>query len=567
MQKRSKRNYIGLLIAAIFVAQIFALPVFGTGIEKSVDETTATFGDALAYKSALNTHEADNTTILFFTNNTILEQTFQSLTAFNISCENILPGNLSNETAREYANQRINDSKIIFLDISNETQISSISDSLINLNAKIIGITNLSFTYNNVNETILSSITEYWGLSEENLRRMSIYIAHELDNRNDLNVEEPLNTTILLLAGHNAYVKLLRELDMSDYNIHFRVLHFTDHYVRENPDTVKEMINEESEIILEGAITAPPVTAVEDEILNASERGAKVITTVGGITKGKYYGSYNIDNTTVIDEVIAYWNNPMEINTRRLLIYMAYNLDNRTDLGEYVKSYIEAPNNAIYHPDAPDIPYKDAYLKHTFLNATAYFEWYNESGRYDPEKPTIGVLMPADLYFDTSIPDGIIESIEERGYNAFPCYTHYYGDPIGHFFHADNKTWVDVIISLRTFQMRNGVETLSEMDTPFLKGVVLYSAQTIDEWRNSSFGISSTQICWQFDMPEMDGAIVPVVIGGIRSKEDIDRYPIEERVDKLVDTTISYAELGNKSNSEKKIALIYFNHPPGKQDV
>ncbi|MFZ2071899.1 MAG: cobaltochelatase subunit CobN [Halobacteriota archaeon] len=36
---------------------------------------------------------------------------------------------------------------------------------------------------------------------------------------------------------------------------------------------------------------------------------------------------------------------------------------------------------------------------------------------------------------------------------------------------------------------------------------------------------------------------------------------------KSCNTTISYAELGNKSNSEKKIALIYFNHPPGKHDV
>ncbi|MFZ2071444.1 MAG: cobaltochelatase subunit CobN [Halobacteriota archaeon] len=538
MQKgRPKRNYIGLLVAAIFVMQIFALPVFGTEIEKSVDKASAKLDESIAYAAmpAL-AQEGNNTTILFFTNNTLLEQTFRNLTAYNISCRNILPEKLSNGTTSEYANQRINDSEIIFLDISNETLISYINDSIINSSAKTIGITNLSFKYNNINDTVLSNITEYWGLSEENLRRMSIYIAHELDDRTDLNVEEPLRTTMLILAGHNAYIKILREIDMSDYNIYCRVFHFSDYYTRENTDAVKEMIDEENEIILEGAITSPPVAVVEDEIWNASERGVKVIIIVGGITQGKYYGSYNSDNTTVINEVIDYWNNPMEVNTKRMLIYMAYNLDNRTDLEEYIKPYIKAPTNAIYHPGAPNIPYEDAYIEHTFLNVTAYFEWYHESGRYDPEKPTIGVLMPDDLYFDTTIPDDIIESIEDQGYNAFPCYTHYYGDPIGHFFHADNKTWVDVIISLRTFQMRNGVETLSEMDTPFLKGVTLYSAQTINEWRNSLFGVSSTQICWQFDMPEMDGAIVPIVVGGIQSKEDINRYSIEERVDKLVNT-------------------------------
>ena len=50
MQKGSKRNYIiGLLIAVMVVTQIFALPVFGTEIEKSVDETNANASIAETY--------------------------------------------------------------------------------------------------------------------------------------------------------------------------------------------------------------------------------------------------------------------------------------------------------------------------------------------------------------------------------------------------------------------------------------------------------------------------------------------------------------------------------------
>ena len=64
MQKGSKRDYIGLLIAAMVVAQIFALPVFGTEIEKSVDKTNAMLGEDLAYTIRVNfTENASNVTI------------------------------------------------------------------------------------------------------------------------------------------------------------------------------------------------------------------------------------------------------------------------------------------------------------------------------------------------------------------------------------------------------------------------------------------------------------------------------------------------------------------------
>ena len=64
MQKNI-RNYIGLLIAAIFVAQIFAVPVYGTEIEKSVDKTDAILGEDIAYTIRVNfTENASDVTIV-----------------------------------------------------------------------------------------------------------------------------------------------------------------------------------------------------------------------------------------------------------------------------------------------------------------------------------------------------------------------------------------------------------------------------------------------------------------------------------------------------------------------
>src|SRR4029077_5446663 len=76
-------------------------------------------------------------------------------------------------------------------------------------------------------------------------------------------------------------------------------------------------------------------------------------------------------------------------------------------------------------------------------------------------------------------------------------------------------------------------------------------------------------------MPELQGMIEPIPIAA-EVERSIDGQtgaaiasfvPIEERMRRVVDRISRWIKLQQKPNSEKRVALIYYNHPPGKQNI
>ena len=66
-------------------------------------------------------------------------------------------------------------------------------------------------------------------------------------------------------------------------------------------------------------------------------------------------------------------------------------------------------------------------------------------------------------------------------------------------------------------------------------------------------------------MPEMDAVIEPMMIAGRTEKGTFD--PVQSQIDWLADRAIAWAELGRRPNSEKKAAIIYYNHGGGKDNL
>ncbi|MGC8984615.1 MAG: cobaltochelatase subunit CobN [Thermosulfidibacteraceae bacterium] len=48
--------------------------------------------------------------------------------------------------------------------------------------------------------------------------------------------------------------------------------------------------------------------------------------------------------------------------------------------------------------------------------------------------------------------------------------------------------------------------------------------------------------------------------------EYVEERPISERIQRIVQSVEVWINLQEKSNHEKKVALIYYNYPPGKQN-
>src|SRR5690606_28623391 len=94
------------------------------------------------------------------------------------------------------------------------------------------------------------------------------------------------------------------------------------------------------------------------------------------------------------------------------------------------------------------------------------------------------------------------------------------------------------------------------------------------EWRASDQGLSLFEGTFQVAVPELAGTIAPVVVGSREKVRDpvtglsvIVNSPIADRVELAVQRALRYARLQERDNSDKRLALLYYNYPAGKANV
>ncbi|MGQ9873728.1 MAG: magnesium chelatase subunit H, partial [Chloroflexus sp.] len=104
-------------------------------------------------------------------------------------------------------------------------------------------------------------------------------------------------------------------------------------------------------------------------------------------------------------------------------------------------------------------------------------------------------------------------------------------------------------------------ELLSKLDTPYIVAQPLF-VQDEDDWRER--GVGPLQSTFLFSLPEMDGAVTPVVLGGMRGST-ITTVP--DRLERLARMARGFVRLRKKANRDKKVAIIVYNYPPGQGKV
>ncbi|ABR55550.1 Cobaltochelatase [Methanococcus vannielii SB] len=224
----------------------------------------------------------------------------------------------------------------------------------------------------------------------------------------------------------------------------------------------------------------------------------------------------------------------------------------------------DVPANGIYHPKA---------FPRIFSNSSEYLEWYEENG-YNKSAPTIGIVtgnLPKEK-IDLKTEDSIIEYLESNGINVIFASQHAFSSDVDYFVKND-EVLVDTIISLKGFYLNfgnqeKGVEYLQKYNVPILKAVQDYY-QTPDEYYNSR-GLDIQSIAWQITQPEIDGLTDFIWIAGRVKDPDTGRMyyePAEEQVEWLCNRAISWANLKYIDNKDKKVALIYYNHGGGKDNI
>ena len=466
---------------------------------------------------------------------------------------------------------------IVLLDVdgNNVSLIQNAIDSG-NITGELIPLTPDAKYLSTVDDKILENVSSYWTYSKENLRRLLVYLAVELDRRADLKVEQPLRTSILLVVLPNADTISGIVDELGEYGIDCRFANLTAlSMVGRNEMYAQYVIDEienfNGDIIFE-YVADRQYSLYKNAIENASNRGVKALG-IGGFSSQQMY-AYNVNNSSTILKKLfsrsskspGYWRTVLPENLKRMFIYIAWTVDERADLEEYVKPTMVVPPSALYHPDGPSCTYMNDSYDHLFLSWDDFFDWYVDSGHYNPEGKWIGIVMYYRDYQEGKLytEDAMIRMLEDDGYNAVACYVPW-RHPITQFF-INNTSRVDAIISFNFFGANGPWEVLDECDVPVLKAISL-SYQTYDEWENNPHGLHGLAITWKVDQPEMDGVICPIATEARITEDDYMRYPINDRLRRILGQAEAYANLRHVPNSEKRVAIIYFNHPPGKHDI
>ena len=286
-------------------------------------------------------------------------------------------------------------------------------------------------------------------------------------------------------------------------------------------------------------------------------------------------GAVVIDDNTLLNENIPdthnpndvrkaidpYWTNGAynETNLKNLIFYLAYEFCNRTDL--VVGDPIKLPTRAIYHPDMP---------KRFCEDLDEYLEWYGnrtDGGHvYNASLPTVGIAFYKSYYpFQIEPIDTLVREFESRNINVLPFYSASRKKKCDLYLKPDDESLVDAILSFTYFSLKFDPEGVG---VPVINAVIdNYMNRT--EWEESSHPLPTNKMM-KIDLPELVGAIDPIIVAateidpetGIKQTQTIDY-----QVDWLVNRTIAQINIREKANNDKKVAIIYYNHGGGKNNI
>jgi len=294
---------------------------------------------------------------------------------------------------------------------------------------------------------------------------------------------------------------------------------------------------------------AEDVSNLAPLIEDAKKKGVPVII----LNSGGYedLGNVNLSDHPKIQE---YWDYSGIENMRRLYSYLAARI---LGLNVKVEEPVPTPKEYIYHPDSAEI----------FDNLSHYLDWYeNKPGhRYNQSAPTIGILS---YYTDLGQIDinRLISALEREGANVIGAgFSN--TSTIKRLFFKNGTPIVNAVILTKSFRINygdadQGVSDLEDLNVPVLRAMRLYY-QTAEQWTNAS-SIEPIELYFQVAQPEMDGVIEPIVISG---RDETIYAPVESQIEWIAERALAWAELERKPESDRKLAIIYYNHAAGKDNL
>lgn len=200
------------------------------------------------------------------------------------------------------------------------------------------------------------------------------------------------------------------------------------------------------------------------------------------------------------------------------------------------------------------------------LDPTELFKQFEDAfiDKFNPDKRFIAIVT---YYCGGDVVDSLIRGYEDMGrpaFNVFKFSTNPAMSSILSKINNISKVGISAVTSLYSWSLSyaNGSaeDDLSEIDLEILKGVNEISKYSYE----SDLG---PQVEWTYAVtyPSFEGVFGPVILSYL--DDDGKVRVIQTGVDKMVQLSTKWADLKDLNNSDKTIAIVLYNYPPGKADI
>jgi magnesium chelatase subunit H len=237
------------------------------------------------------------------------------------------------------------------------------------------------------------------------------------------------------------------------------------------------------------------------------------------------------------------------------------------------------PDMGVWHPLAPQM----------FEDVTEYLQWYNSrddipEDQKDPLAPCVGIVLQRThlVTGDDAHYVAMVQELEAMGARVIPVFAGGldFSKPVDEYFWNKPpkgiapQAIVDTVVSLTGFALVGGparqdhpkaIDSLKRLNRPYMVALPLVF-QTTEEWEGSDLGLHPIQVALQIAIPELDGAIEPIIVSG-RDGATGKAIALQDRIEAIAGRAMKWANLRKKPKLDKKVAITIFSFPPDKGNV
>ncbi|WP_416668328.1 magnesium chelatase subunit H [Egbenema bharatensis] len=273
-----------------------------------------------------------------------------------------------------------------------------------------------------------------------------------------------------------------------------------------------------------------------------------------------------------------YWLGGSPENLENFLLMLSDKYIHPTEKGSAVQYQepVTYPDMGIWHPLAPQM----------FEDLKEYLNWHSSRSDIsddlkDPLAPCVGLVLQRThlVTGDDAHYVAMVQELECMGAKVIPVFAGgldfskpvdaYFYDPIN-----PQQAIVDVVVSLTGFALVGGparqdhpkaIDALKRLNRPYMVALPLVF-QTTEEWQDSDLGLHPIQVALQIAIPELDGAIEPIIMSG-RDGATGKAIALQDRIEAISQRAMKWANLRRKPKVHKKVAITVFSFPPDKGNV